>query len=92
MAPMISLLVDKGYIEGRAYPQTPVFDSAVSFARTEGIVCAPESAHAVKAAMDEALQAKQEGKEKVILFNLSGHGLLDLAAYDSYFSGKLIDV
>ena len=92
MAPLISLLVDKGYIEGVAYPQTPVFESAVSFARTEGIIPAPESAHAVKATMEEALKAKREGKEKVILFNLSGHGLLDLAAYDAYFSGNLIDV
>jgi tryptophan synthase beta chain len=92
MAPLISLLVDKGYIEGVAYPQTPVFESAVSFARTEGIIPAPESAHAIKATMEEALKAKQEGKEKVILFNLSGHGLLDLAAYDAYFSGNLIDV
>ncbi len=92
MAPLVSLLVDKGLIEGVAYPQTPVFDAAVGFARSEGIICAPESAHAVKGAQEEALRAKAEGKEKVILFNMSGHGMLDLAAYDSYFSGKLIDV
>ena len=91
MAPLISLLVEKGYIEPRAYPQLPVFDASVSFTRAEGIISAPESAHAIKAAMDEALKAKEEGKERVILFNHSGHGLLDLGAYDQYFAGKLTD-
>ncbi|MDI6828527.1 MAG: TrpB-like pyridoxal-phosphate dependent enzyme, partial [Armatimonadota bacterium] len=92
MAPLVSFLVKKGHIEPRAYPQLSVFDAAVGFARSEGIIPAPESAHAIKAALDEALSAKQEGKEKVILFNLSGHGLLDLGAYDQYFAGKLQNV
>ncbi|MCS7232443.1 MAG: TrpB-like pyridoxal-phosphate dependent enzyme, partial [Elusimicrobiota bacterium] len=73
------------------YGQTAVFDAAVLFAKTEGIIPAPESAHAIKAAIDEALKAKEEGKEKVILFNLSGIGFLDLAAYDDYLLGKLVD-
>ncbi len=91
MAPLISLLVQKGHIEPKAYPQLQVFEASVSFAQAEGIISAPETAHAVKAAMDEALKAKEEGKERVILFNHSGHGLLDLGAYDAYFSGKLIN-
>ena len=92
MSPLVSLLVEKGIVEGIAYPQTSVFEAAVGFCRAEGIIPAPESSHAIKGAMEEALKAKAEGKEKVILFNMSGHGLLDLAAYDSYFSGKLVDV
>ena len=66
-----------------------MFEAAELFAQTEGIVAAPESAHAIKHAIVEALQAKEEGKEKVILFNLSGHGLLDLGAYEQYLEGKL---
>jgi len=89
MAPLISLLVDKGMIEAVAVDQIDVFDAAVQFARTEGIIPAPESAHAILQAITEAKQAKQEGKQKVILFNLSGHGLLDLGAYDAYFANKL---
>ncbi|MDH7600691.1 MAG: TrpB-like pyridoxal phosphate-dependent enzyme [Armatimonadota bacterium] len=89
MAPLVSLLVDKGLMEARAYQQLDIFEAAISFARAEGIISAPESAHAIKAAMDEALAAKEEGKERVILFNHSGHGLLDLAAYDAYLSGRL---
>ena len=92
MAPLVSLLVQKGHMEPRAYPQLEVFDASVSFARAEGIISAPETAHAIKAAMDEALKAKAEGKERVILFNHSGHGLLDLGAYDAYFAGKLVNV
>jgi tryptophan synthase beta chain len=91
MAPLISLLVDKGHMEARAYQQLGVFDASVSFTRAEGIISAPESAHAIKAVMDEALKAKEEGKERVILFNHSGHGLLDLGAYDAYFAGKLVN-
>jgi tryptophan synthase beta chain len=91
MAPLVSALVDHGIIEGVAYPQKKVFDAAVQFARTEGIIPAPESAHAIKAAVDEAVKAKEEGKSPTILFNLSGHGLLDLAAYDSYFAGTMQD-
>lgn len=89
MAPLVSLLVQKGYVQPRAYSQAEVFEASVSFTRAEGIISAPETSHAIKAAMDEALEAKKEGKERVILFNHSGHGLLDLGAYDAYLSGKL---
>lgn len=92
MAPLVSLLVNKGLMEARAYQQLDVFEAAISFARAEGIISAPESAHAIRAAMDEALAAKEEGVERVILFNHSGHGLLDLGAYDSYLSGRLQNV
>ncbi len=89
MSPLVSQLYDLKLIEGIAYDQLEIFDAAITFARTEGIVPAPESAHAIKAAIDEALQAKAEQKKRVILFNLSGHGMLDLGAYDSYFAGQL---
>jgi len=89
MSPLVSLCKHEGLIEAVAYPQGIVFDAAVAFAKAEGIVPAPESAHAIRAAIDEALRAKEEGKERVILFNLSGHGLLDLGAYDRYFAGEL---
>ena len=91
MAPIVAALVDQGLMEAVAVYQNPVFEAAVTFARTEGILPAPESAHAVRVAMDEALQAKAEGKPRVIAFNLSGHGLLDLSAYDAYLNGKLED-
>jgi tryptophan synthase beta chain len=91
MAPLICELYDQGFIEAKAYHQNPVFEAAVRFARTEGIIPAPESAHAVRAAIDEALAAKEAGQKRVILFNLSGHGHFDLAAYDQYLSGKLED-
>ncbi len=91
MAPIISNLYENGFIEAVAVPQTAVFKAAVEFARTEGIVPAPESAHAVKVAIDEALKCRETGEEKVILFNLSGHGLLDLSAYQQYLEGKLKD-
>lgn len=89
MAPLISLLVEKGMLEAVALDQVEVFEAAMLFAQTEGIVVAPETAHAVCTVIDEAKQAKAEGKEKVILFNLSGHGLLDLAAYDAFLEDKL---
>lgn len=89
MAPLVSLLLDKGMIEAVALDQVDVFDAAVQFARTEGIVPAPESSHAVCEAINEAKRAKEAGKEEVILFNLSGHGFLDLGAYDAYFEDKL---
>src|SRR6202043_3925199 len=85
-------LVDRGFIHRVAYPQATVFDAAVQFARTEGTIPAPESAHAIRAVIDEAIKARERGDSPVILFNLSGHGLLDLAAYDSYFAGTLSDV
>ncbi|HOG48060.1 MAG TPA: TrpB-like pyridoxal phosphate-dependent enzyme, partial [Anaerolineae bacterium] len=91
MSPLISALVNGGYVEPVAYTQTPVFDAAVQFARAEGIVPAPESSHAIRAAIDEALQAKEAGEARTILFNLSGHGHFDMAAYDAYFRGELQD-
>ncbi|HET9920070.1 MAG TPA: TrpB-like pyridoxal phosphate-dependent enzyme, partial [Ktedonobacteraceae bacterium] len=91
MAPLISQLHDEGIIEAEAYYQTAVFEAAIQFARSEGIIPAPESGHAVRAAINEALKAKASGKESVILFNLSGHGNFDMGAYDAYFSGKLQD-
>lgn len=91
MSPLISALVNGGYIEPLAYPQTAVFQAAVRFARAEGIVPAPEASHAVCAAIDQALQAKEAGEERTILFNLSGHGHFDMAAYDAYFRGDLQD-
>jgi len=91
MAPLLCHLYDGGHIEARAYPQNPCFEAATLFARTEGIIPAPESSHAVRGAIDEALAAKEEGRPRVILFNLSGHGLLDLQAYDDYLGGRLVD-
>jgi len=90
-APLLCKLVKDGYIEARAYPQNAVFEAAVMFARAEGYVPAPETAHAVKAAIDEAIRAREEGVERVIVFNFSGHGHFDLAAYDAYFAGELED-
>lgn len=90
-SPLISQLYHDGLIEAVAVGQTSVFEAAILFARTEGIIPAPESAHAIKVAIDEALKAKEEGKEKVILFNLSGIGFLDLSSYEAYLSGKLTD-
>ncbi len=91
MANLICELYDQGYMEARAYHQNPVFEAAVQFARTEAIVPAPESSHAIRAAIDEALACKQSGEAKVILFNLSGHGYFDMTAYDNYLAGKLQD-
>jgi tryptophan synthase beta chain len=91
-SPLISHLVAMGHIEARAYSQTPVFDAAVQFARTEGILPAPESSHAIRATVDEALAAREEGRARTILFCLSGHGHFDLAAYENYLTGKLVDV
>ncbi len=90
-SPIISALYEHDLIEAVAVHQNPVFESAVQFARTEGIVPAPESAHAVRVAIDEALEAKKTGEPKTILFGLSGHGHFDLASYDAYLAGKLID-
>jgi tryptophan synthase beta chain len=90
-SPLVSQLVAAGQIEALAYPQTPCFEAAVLFARSEAIVPAPEASHAIRGAIDEALRAKEEGKERVILFGLSGHGQLDMAAYDAYLSGHLED-
>jgi tryptophan synthase beta chain len=91
MAPLISQLHEEGVIDARAFHQIPTFEAAVQFARAEGIVPAPESGHAVRAAIDEALKAKESGESPVILFNLSGHGHFDMGAYDSFFAGRLQD-
>lgn len=90
-APTVCLLYDQGAIEAVAYPQNAVFEAAVTFARTEGIPPAPESAHAVRKAIDEALACREAGESKAILFNLSGHGHFDLAAYEEYLAGRLAD-
>jgi len=91
MSPIISKLVKDGHIEAKAYHQTTAFDAALQFARTEGILPAPESAHAIRAAVDEAMEAREAGEKRVILFNLSGHGHFDLGAYQQYLSGELQD-
>jgi len=90
-APLVSQLLHEGFIEARAVPQLACFDAAVKFARTEGIIPAPESSHAIYGAIQEAMEAKERGEKRVILFNLSGHGHFDLASYDAYFGGKLQD-
>jgi tryptophan synthase beta chain len=92
MSPMVSHARKLGLVEAEAYPQTAIFKSAELFAQTEGTIPAPESSHAVHSAIQQALQAREAGQKKVILFNLSGHGLLDLSAYESALSGKLQDV
>ena len=91
MAPIISKLVEDGHIEGRALHQTDCFEAAVQFTRSEGILPAPESSHAIRAVFEEAIAAREAGENRVILFNLSGHGHFDLAAYEAYQSGKLQD-
>ncbi len=91
MSPLVSHCLELGLIEARAYRQNPCFEAGVMFARAEGIVPAPESCHAVRAAIDEALKAREEGKSPTILFNLSGHGHFDMQAYTDYFAGKLVD-
>ena len=90
-SPLLSHLVKEGLIEAIALKQTDVFEAAVTFARSDGIIAAPESAHAIRAAIDEALRADEEGKEKVILFNLSGHGHFDMSAYDAFVDGAIRD-
>ncbi|HXQ18324.1 MAG TPA: TrpB-like pyridoxal phosphate-dependent enzyme [Acidimicrobiales bacterium] len=90
-APIISNLVQNGRMRAVAYPQGKVFEAAVQFARTQGSIPAPETAHAIRAVIDEALAAKETGQEKTILFNYSGHGLLDLGAYDDYLNHRLLD-
>jgi tryptophan synthase beta chain len=91
MSPLVSHCKELGLIEARAYHQNPCFEAGVMFARAEGIVPAPESTHAVRAAVDEALKAREEGTSPTILFNLSGHGHFDMQAYTDYFAGKLLD-
>ena len=91
MAPLVSQAIVEGLFTPQAIHQLECYESAVTFARTEGIIIAPETSHAVATAIREAKKAKEEGKEKVILFNLSGHGLMDLSGYDKYFAGELTD-
>jgi tryptophan synthase beta chain len=91
MAPLVSQLVASKLVEPVAFMQTECFDAGVLFARTEGILPAPESMHAIRATLVEAERCRKEGKAETILFNLSGHGHLDLAAYDAYFAGDLGD-
>jgi tryptophan synthase beta chain len=90
-APLLSHMLAEGLIEAKAVPQVPVFEAAVLFARCEGILPAPEAAHAIRAAIDEALAAREEGRARTILFCLSGHGHFDLGSYDTFFDGKLLD-
>jgi tryptophan synthase beta chain len=90
-SPLVSQLYHEGLLEAQAYNQTVVFQSAVTFARSEGLLPAPESSHAIHAAVVEARRADQEGKQKTILFNLSGHGFFDLTAYDDFLNGRLQD-
>jgi tryptophan synthase beta chain len=91
MASSVSALVDHGDIEARAVKQLETFDAAVQFSKSEGIIPAPESAHAIRVAIDEALECKKTGQKKVIAFNLSGHGHFDMMAYEQYLHGKLED-
>jgi tryptophan synthase beta chain len=89
MAPTISLATKLGLIKPMAVDQKETFSAGIMFARTEGIIPAPESTHAIRAAIDLALKAKKDNEKKTIVFNLSGHGLLDMSGYDAYLSGKM---
>ncbi len=91
MAPLVCQSIVEGLFEPRAYHQLKCYEAALTWARTEGFICAPETSHAIAATIDEAVKAREEGKEKVILFNYSGHGLMDLSGYNAYLSGKLSD-
>jgi tryptophan synthase beta chain len=91
-APSLCALVKEGLVEAKAIAQTAAFEAAVRFARTEGIIPGPEPAHAIRAVLDEAEAAKEAGEERVILFNLSGHGHFDMSAYEAYFAGELEDL
>jgi len=91
MSPLVSQAVVEGLLKPRAVSQIKCYESAMIWAKTEGFICAPETSHAIAAVIDEANKAKAEGKEKVILFNYSGHGLMDLVGYDKYLSGQLVD-
>jgi tryptophan synthase beta chain len=91
-SPIVSALVAEGLVEARAYAQNATFEAGVTFARAEGIIPAPEVTHAIKAIVDLALEARDAGEEKVILFNLCGHGHFDLGAYEAYLAGRLVDL
>ena len=89
MSPLVSLLHREGIVEAVSYPQLECFEAAITFARSEGIIVAPETSHAVRCVIDEAVKAKEEGKQRTILFNLSGHGHFDMGAYEKYLAGEL---
>ena len=91
-APSLSLLVREGLMEAKAYTQNSIFEAAVQFARAQGIIPAPEPAHAIRGAIDEAVEARESGQEKVILVGLSGHGHFDMQAYDDYLNRRLPEV
>ncbi len=91
MAPSLCALYEAGYIEAVALHQLSTFEAAILFARSEGIIPAPETAHAIRVAIDEALDAKEKGEKRVILFNFSGHGHFDMSAYQAYLGGELVD-
>ncbi len=91
-SPIVSALVHEGLVEARAYAQNPTFEAGVMFARAEGIVPAPEVTHAIKATIDLALEAREAGEEKTILFNLCGHGHFDFSAYEQYLAGNLVNL
>ena len=91
MAPQVSQLITEGILEPRSYPQLATYEAGMLVARTEGFISAPETNHALACVIDEAKKAKEEGKEKVILFNFSGHGLIDLGAYEEFLGGNLVD-
>jgi tryptophan synthase beta chain len=92
MSPLLSHAYELGLLEAESVPQVECFDAAVRFARTEGIVAAPESSHAIAAAVREAHRATEAGDDRVILIALSGHGHFDLAAYDAYLNGRMVDL
>jgi tryptophan synthase beta chain len=91
MAPLISYLINKGYVHSIAFGQTEVFEAASLLAKTEGMITAPETAHSLKFVIDEALECKKNHEKKIIAMNYSGHGLLDLSAYEQFLAGKLVD-
>jgi tryptophan synthase beta chain len=91
MAPSISYLIHKGYMRSVGYNQTEIFEAAKALARTEGLIIAPETAHSLRFVIDEALSCRKTGEKKVIAMNYSGHGLLDLSAYEQFLAGKLVD-
>ncbi len=91
MSPILSQLYDDGYMEARAVEQTSVFQAAEQFARVEGILPAPESSHAIRVAIDEALKCKETGEEKTILFGLTGTGYFDMVAYEQFHNGTMTD-
>ena len=91
-SPSLSLLVKEGHMEARAYTQNQIFEAAIDYANAQGTIPAPESAHGLRAAIDEAVAARDAGEERVIVVNLSGHGYFDMQAYDDYLNGRLPEV